>query len=126
MPKLMNIQMELRKVCNHPWLVGGVEEMEMERVEQVLTPATRAKLRTLTTGAMGQRKLAARSEAQIEFSNKRMETMVPMSGKMVLLDKLLPKLKREGHKVSIPLFRYLSSFPSPCLCPTPFVLCLVP
>jgi chromodomain-helicase-DNA-binding protein 7 len=132
MPKLMNIQMELRKVCNHPWLVGGVEEMEMERVEQVLTPATRSKLRTLTTGAMGQRKLAARSEAQIEFSNKRMETMVPMSGKMVLIDKLLPKLKREGHKVSLtpslPLLLPLSLFPSLSFlhlahCPLPSALC---
>ena len=27
--------------------------------------------------------------------------MVPCSGKMVLLDKLLPKLKREGHKVGV-------------------------
>ena len=27
--------------------------------------------------------------------------MIPCSGKMVLLDKLLPKLKREGHKVLI-------------------------
>ena len=26
--------------------------------------------------------------------------MIAASGKMVLLDKLLPKLKREGHKVS--------------------------
>jgi hypothetical protein len=25
--------------------------------------------------------------------------MIPCSGKMVLLDKLLPKLKKEGHKV---------------------------
>lgn len=29
LPKLMNIQMELRKCCNHPFLVEGVEESEM-------------------------------------------------------------------------------------------------
>ena len=30
-----------------------------------------------------------------------MKSMVAISGKMVLLDKLLPKLAREGHKVLI-------------------------
>ena len=52
-----------------------------------------------STGAVGLRKLAARSPAQFEFSQKRIESMIATSGKMVLLDKLLPKLKREGHKV---------------------------
>jgi chromodomain-helicase-DNA-binding protein 7 len=28
MPSLINIQMELRKVCNHPYLVKGVEDSE--------------------------------------------------------------------------------------------------
>lgn len=30
-PKLMNIQMELRKVCNHPFLLDGVEHRETDR-----------------------------------------------------------------------------------------------
>merc|ERR1711862_99264 len=30
-PKLMNIQMELRKCCNHPFLLDGVEQREMEK-----------------------------------------------------------------------------------------------
>ncbi len=30
-PKLMNIQMELRKCCNHPFLLDGVEQRELER-----------------------------------------------------------------------------------------------
>lgn len=30
-PKLMNIQMELRKVCNHPFLLEGVEHRENDR-----------------------------------------------------------------------------------------------
>ena len=33
MPKLMNIQMELRKCCNHPYLISGVEQKEMEDLE---------------------------------------------------------------------------------------------
>ena len=60
------IEMELRKCCNHPFLLRGVEEREtghMHRVEQ------------------------------------RRQHMIDCSGKLVLLDKLLPKLKSEGHKV---------------------------
>ena len=30
-PKLMNIQMELRKVCNHPFLLEGIEHRETDR-----------------------------------------------------------------------------------------------
>jgi hypothetical protein len=33
MPKLMNIQMELRKCCNHPFMITGVEQKEMEDLE---------------------------------------------------------------------------------------------
>jgi hypothetical protein len=44
------------------------------------------------------------------YDAKRMdEVLIPSSGKMVLLDKLLPKLKREGHKVRHSLFLFFSS-----------------
>lgn len=33
LPKLMNIQMELRKCCNHPFLIAGIEQKEMEDME---------------------------------------------------------------------------------------------
>ena len=33
MPKLMNIQMELRKCCNHPFMITGVEEKELEALD---------------------------------------------------------------------------------------------
>ena len=36
LPKLMNIQMELRKCCNHPFLITGVEQSEMENLDGVL------------------------------------------------------------------------------------------
>jgi hypothetical protein len=36
MPKLMNIQMELRKCCNHPFLINGVEQNEMVSKEDCL------------------------------------------------------------------------------------------
>jgi len=84
-PKLMNIQMELRKVCNHPCLLEGVEHREQERQFKEY-------------------------QEQGKFEGKTPEDMQSMlndhlyvmtSGKMVLLDKLLPKLRSEGHKILI-------------------------
>jgi SNF2 family DNA or RNA helicase len=68
LPSLMNIEMELRKCCNHPWLVKGVEE-----------------------------KAFPREVTQDEYFRVTVEA----SGKLVLLDKLLPKLYSEGHRVLI-------------------------
>lgn len=67
-PNLMNVMMELRKCCNHPYLNNGVEDVLNEGLQ---------------------------SDAQ------RHEMMVKCCGKMVLLDKLLPRLKEDGHKVLI-------------------------
>jgi len=65
---LMNVSMQLRKCCNHPFL--------MEGVEQTMSPP-------------------GTSEEQMN------ENLIASCGKLVLLDKLLPKLKREGHRVLI-------------------------
>ncbi|TYZ64026.1 hypothetical protein PybrP1_003545 [[Pythium] brassicae (nom. inval.)] len=67
-PNLMNVMMELRKCCNHPYLNNGVEDI-------------------LSDGLV--------SDAQ------RHDMMVKCCGKMVLIDKLLPRLKDGGHKVLI-------------------------
>ena len=67
-PSLMNISMELRKCCNHPFLIRGVEDAMMSQAE----PGTKVE-----------------------------DLLVRASGKCVLLDKLLPKLKAEGHRVLI-------------------------
>jgi hypothetical protein len=46
------------------------------------------------------------------YDAKRMnEVLIPSSGKMVLLDKLLPKLKREGHKVLMYNLTYQCNLP---------------
>jgi len=65
---LNNLEIQLRKCCNHPFLVTGVEDSMVEE---------------------------GTSEAG------RMARMVESSGKMVLIDKLLPKLKADGKKVLI-------------------------
>ena len=65
LPSLLNVQIELRKCCNHPFLIRGVEE-------------------SVTLGM---------SDAEAR------EALLTASGKLVLLDKLLPKLRSEDHRV---------------------------
>ncbi|EED89561.1 chromodomain-helicase [Thalassiosira pseudonana CCMP1335] len=74
-PSLMNIMMELRKCCNHPFLIRGAEDRIIGNDETAYRPIDYAKL----TG----------------------EQLVKSSGKFVLLSKLLPKLYDGGHKVLI-------------------------
>lgn len=70
-PNLMNTMMELRKCCNHPFLINGAEE-------QIV---------------LDWKNLHNTSEA--------FQALVHASGKLVLIDKLLPKLKAGNHKVLI-------------------------
>lgn len=72
-PSLMNVMMELRKCCNHPYLNRGAEERILSdlSVDERLSPEV------------------------------IMKKMIESSGKLVLLDKLLPKLHSQGHKVLI-------------------------
>jgi chromodomain-helicase-DNA-binding protein 7 len=70
-PSLNNLAMQLRKCCNHPFLLNGVEEdvRELERN-------------------------SGEKSSEGDF-------LVKASGKLVLLDKLLPRLKADGHRVLI-------------------------
>ena len=70
-PQLMNTMMELRKCCIHPWLLNGAED-------QILMEVNAG-----------------------DSLERHMKAMVQSSGKMVLIDKLLTKLKLGGHKVLI-------------------------
>jgi chromodomain-helicase-DNA-binding protein 7 len=68
-PSLSNLAMQLRKCCNHLFLLNGVEEeIRKQKDNQNLSEAD----------------LLARG-----------------SGKLVLLDKLLPRLKENGHRILI-------------------------
>ncbi|GMF10336.1 unnamed protein product [Phytophthora lilii] len=71
LPTLNNIQLQLRKCCNHPFLIKGVEERELEELGSHPTPV------------------------------QVMEKTIECSGKMMLVSKLIPKLKRDGHKILI-------------------------
>jgi len=79
--------MELRKCCNHPFLIDGVEETFMEELDNECR------------------------DRPWELDRERTERgLVASSGKMVLIDKLLPKLKRENHKVSCSLSSLSQTF----------------
>lgn len=73
----MNIMMELRKCCNHPYLIKGAEE----RIIADLPP--------LEAG------VSRRPASEVH------RKLIESSGKLQLLDKLLPKLHTQGHKVLI-------------------------
>ena len=64
-PSITNLAMQLRKCCNHPFLLKGVEDEVKTRNPK----------------------------------SKDIELLVNSSGKFVLLDKLLPRLQADGHRV---------------------------
>ncbi|XP_067410623.1 chromodomain-helicase-DNA-binding protein 6 isoform X4 [Emydura macquarii macquarii] len=74
MPNLINTMMELRKCCNHPYLINGAEEKILEDFRKTHSP---------------------------EALDFQLQAMIQAAGKLVLIDKLLPKLIAGGHKVLI-------------------------
>ncbi|XP_030634964.1 chromodomain-helicase-DNA-binding protein 6 [Chanos chanos] len=74
MPNLINTMMELRKCCNHPYLITGAEEKILESFKKTHSP---------------------------EASDFQLQAMIQAAGKLVLIDKLLPKLIAGGHKVLV-------------------------
>merc|ERR1712045_612967 len=75
-PNLMNTMMELRKCCIHPYLLNGAEEQIQDDYKT--------------------RKQDFGDEEDLYF-----KALTNSSGKMVLLEKLLPKLKANGNRVLI-------------------------
>ncbi|MEJ1272775.1 hypothetical protein NN561_003629 [Cricetulus griseus] len=73
-PNLLNTMMELRKCCNHPYLINGAEEKILEEFKEI---------------------------HNAESPDFQLQAMIQAAGKLVLIDKLLPKLKAGGHRVLI-------------------------
>ena len=105
--------MELRKCCNHPFLIAGVEQNEMEAIEENMLHPTSSTTSSSSNGngnGDGEKPIGKGVSTgggggkldQKMFQQQRIEEgLIPSSGKMVLLDKLLPKLRKEGHKVCL-------------------------
>uniref|UniRef100_A0A7M4G2F1 Chromodomain helicase DNA binding protein 7 n=1 Tax=Crocodylus porosus TaxID=8502 RepID=A0A7M4G2F1_CROPO len=73
-PNLLNTMMELRKCCNHPYLINGAEEKILEEFKET---------------------------HNADSPDFQLQAMIQAAGKLVLIDKLLPKLKAGGHRVLI-------------------------
>lgn len=97
-PNLINAMMELRKCCIHPYLIRGAEEkiigdyLRRKRLSGVEDTESHAASRNLPSFQIGEYTMSNPAEYH--------RIMIQSSGKLVLLDKLLAKLKN-GHKVLI-------------------------
>ena len=86
-PSLMNVVMELRKCCNHPFLIRGAEDRIIDDAAENEKKAFSGNNKSFTL--------------PVDYAKLTGEQLVKSSGKFVLLSKLLPKLFSGGHKVLI-------------------------
>jgi chromodomain-helicase-DNA-binding protein 7 len=93
-----NVSMMLRHCCNHPWLIKEVEAGALQALEAHSLDRAPKTARERNDPLYWHAQLTAmRKEQQARY----VERLVNSSGKMLLLDKLLPKLKADGHRVLI-------------------------
>ena len=92
-PQLRNLCMELRKVCNHPFLCDGLEADYGEKKRKAL-----ALVAEKAAAAAAEKGLAP---PPLPAEPTPLELLTGSSGKMTLIAKLLPKLKSQGKKVLI-------------------------
>ena len=95
-PAFNNVSMMLRHCCNHPWLIPDVETGALEQLEKESEKRGPRTPRERTDPEFWQRQVEANREKD---RARYTERLVGSSGKLVLLDKLLPKLKSDGHRV---------------------------
>ncbi|KAM0672275.1 hypothetical protein OCOL_000491 [Ordospora colligata] len=100
-PNLLNVMMELRKCCIHPYLIKGAEEQILSGYMKKKKERSKNEGDTEVPAGEG---MAAEGENQevgvLGDIDEYYKVFIQSSGKLVLLDKLLGKLK-EGHKVLI-------------------------
>ncbi|OHT11469.1 F/Y-rich N-terminus family protein [Tritrichomonas foetus] len=75
---LRNIQMELRKTCNHPFLIAGAEDQIFIELKE-----------------------KHNLSGEPLPDNFELDMLIRTAGKMILLNKLLAKLKQDNHRVLI-------------------------
>lgn len=102
-PNLINAMMELRKCCIHPYLLKGAEEKivadYLKRKRHSEHDEGNTSL-TADPGTYSKGKSILGKEPIITDTDEYYKILIQSSGKLVLLDKLLNKLK-DGHKVLI-------------------------
>lgn len=102
-PNLLNAMMELRKCCIHPYLIKGAEE---QILSSYLKKKERSRLEDEDRAMSSLQNDASvveegrEQESIITDIDEYYKVFIQSSGKLVLLDKLLGKLKN-GHRVLI-------------------------
>lgn len=110
-PSLMNVMMELRKCCNHPFLIKGAEEKilhdaDMKQQQKLRTVAAEQEAATAAAVEDGSSTTIVQQSSPppsyiTDHYKLFCEQLIKSSGKMVLMEKLLDKLLLDGHKVLI-------------------------
>lgn len=115
LPSLLNVLSELRKVCNHPYLVRGGRELieEDDFLDSVHVKPTEENAAQTSASVSGDAtnsssfstssssSSSSSTSSATEFDDAMKDPLVYCSGKIVLLHKLLPKLKKEGSRALI-------------------------
>ncbi|KAJ3091977.1 hypothetical protein HK102_011881 [Quaeritorhiza haematococci] len=105
--KLQNLIMQLRKVCNHPFIfqVPEYEEPAEDEFEEAQEPDLPHIPRNPLGNQNGDAAMTTSAGTAIESAAKVRITDLPdivaHSGKMLMLERLLPELFARGHKVLI-------------------------
>lgn len=107
-PNLLNTMMELRKCCNHPYLINGMYTHSSSSrksmadhlsTNQIIINSTRF------SGAGAEEKIIEEFRdshgGRADIPEMALQAMIQAAGKLVLIDKLLPKLKAGGHRVLV-------------------------
>lgn len=105
-PNLLNTMMELRKCCNHPYLINGTYSAPLPLPKQkddfVIFRVCNCKL-VCYTGAEEKiiEEFRDSHSGGADMPDMALQAMIQAAGKLVLIDKLLPKLKAGGHRVLV-------------------------
>jgi chromodomain-helicase-DNA-binding protein 7 len=107
----MNVMMELRKCCNHPFLIRGVEDhiINNNNNNNSSSITNDNNINNNSNNNNNITIIATENVSNNTTNNNNdnlnndffFKKMVESSGKFVLLDKLLPKLLSQGNKVLI-------------------------
>eukprot|EP01054_Gregarina_sp_Poly1_P011252 Gregarina_sp_Poly_1__11251@NODE_92_length_14764_cov_231_259032_g79_i0_p1_GENE_NODE_92_length_14764_cov_231_259032_g79_i0NODE_92_length_14764_cov_231_259032_g79_i0_p1_ORF_typecomplete_len1654_score289_39SNF2_N/PF00176_23/7_6e53Helicase_C/PF00271_31/6_5e16Chromo/PF00385_24/0_00049Chromo/PF00385_24/7_5e07Chromo/PF00385_24/2_9e03ResIII/PF04851_15/6_4e11ERCC3_RAD25_C/PF16203_5/4_5e09HDA23/PF11496_8/5_5e05Myb_DNAbind_6/PF13921_6/1_1e04Myb_DNAbind_6/PF13921_6/0_0081DEAD/PF00270_29/0_011_NODE_92_length_ len=111
--RVSGLQMQLRKVCIHPFMVDSIETLIMEgkfgplkfRSNEAVakgndkTPNSESTSASSTSSVEGSQRTTNGSKKEPEDANREIEVLLQCSGKFVLIDKMLRAYKDRGQKV---------------------------
>lgn len=108
-PSLLNVMMQLRKCCNHPFLIQGNSIFYLRLVHHLRNIISRFRIYSeihfrFCFGCNPHSFFLGVEETELEGvtgQGEILKVLIESSGKLVLIDKLLKNLKEGNHKVLI-------------------------